>query len=139
MANLKSQTKNVTNSKIYADLDFKFKPHPVTGDVTIKYDSDAVRRAVRNLVLTNFYERPFKPSLGASLRNQLFELGSHRSKNRLSKRIVELIETFEPRVSDVKVVLGDYMDSNELAVTVFYNIRQSTQGQELEFTVTRTR
>ena len=44
MAQLKSETKNVANTKLYADIDFRFKPHPVTGDVTIKYDSDSVRR-----------------------------------------------------------------------------------------------
>ena len=62
MADLKSEAKNVASTKRYADIDFRFKPHPVTGDVTIKYDSDAITRAVRNIVLTNFYERPFTPS-----------------------------------------------------------------------------
>ena len=98
MADLKSEAKNVANSRIYSDIDFRFKPHPITGDVTIKYDSDAIRRSVRNIVLTNFYERPFKPSLGSSLRNQLFEMTTDRKVRRLADRIQKIIEDFEPRV-----------------------------------------
>ena len=110
MAQLKSETKNVANTKLYADIDFRFKPHPVTGDVTIKYDSDSVRRAVRNIVLTNFYERPFKPSLGSSIRNQLFELNSDRKVRQLAKRMQKTVETYEPRVENVKVLLSDVLD-----------------------------
>ena len=139
MADLKSQGQNVAETKLYADIEFRFKPHTVTGDVTIKYDTDAIRRAVRNIVLTNFYERPFKPSLGSSLRNQLFELNTDRKVRRLAKRVQKIIEDFEPRVENVKVLLGDVSDRNEMNVTIFYNIKNSTQGQELDFTVNRSR
>ena len=139
MAQLKSQTKNVENTKLYADIDFRFKPHPVTGDVTIKYDSDSVRRAVRNIVLTNFYERPFKPSLGSSIRNQLFELNSDRKVRQLAKRMQKTVESFEPRVENVKVILSDVLDNNEINVTIFYNIKNGSQHQEMDFTVNRAR
>jgi len=139
MADLKSEAKNVASTKRYADIDFRFKPHPVTGDVTIKYDSDAITRSVRNIVLTNFYERPFKPSLGSSIRNQLFELGTDRKVNRMAKKVQKVIEDFEPRVENVKVLLGDVSDRNELNVTIFYNIKNSAQTQEMDFTVNRAR
>jgi phage baseplate assembly protein W len=139
MADLKSEAKNVASTKRYADIDFRFKPHPVTGDVTIKYDSDAITRAVRNIVLTNFYERPFKPSLGSSIRNQLFELSTDRKVNRMAKKVQKVIEDFEPRVENVKVLLGDVSDRNELNVTIFYNIKNSAQTQEMDFTVNRAR
>ena len=139
MADLKSQGQNVAESKLYADIDFRFKPHPVTGDVTIKYDTDAIRRAVRNIVLTNFYERPFKPSLGSSIRNQLFELGSDRKIRRMQSKISKTIESLEPRVEKVKVTLSDVSDRNELSVNIFYNIKNSAQHQEMDFTVTRAR
>jgi len=139
MADLKSQSKNVSEPKLYADIDFRFKPHPLTGDVTIKYDSDAIRRAVRNIVLTNFYERPFKPSLGSSIRNQLFELGSDRKIRRMQSKISKTIESLEPRVEKVKVTLSDVSDRNELSVNIFYNIKNSAQHQEMDFTVTRAR
>ena len=139
MADLKSEAKNVASTKRYADIDFRFKPHPVTGDVTIKYDSDAITRAVRNIVLTNFYERPFKPSLGSSIRNQLFELSTDRKVNRMAKKVQKVIEDFEPRVENVKVLLGDVSERNELNDTKFYNIKNSAQTQEMDFTVNRAR
>ena len=139
MADLKSEAKNVANSRIYSDIDFRFKPHPITGDVTIKYYSDAIRRSVRNIVLTNFYERPFKPSLGSSLRNQLFEMTTDRKVRRLAVRVQKIIEDFEPRVENVKVQFGEVSDRNELDVTIFYNIKNNSQGQELDFTVSRAR
>ena len=139
MADLKSQGQNVAETKLYADIDFRFRPHPITGDVTIKYDTDAIKRAVRNIVLTNFYERPFKPSLGSSLRNQLFEMTTDRKVRRLADRIQKIIEDFEPRVENVKVQFGEVSDRNELDVTIFYNIKNSSQGQELDFTVSRAR
>ena len=107
-------------------FNLRFRPHLECGhipkkrvDVTIKYDTDAIRRAVRNIVLTNFYERPFKPSLGSSLRNQLFELNTDRKVRRLAKRVQKIIEDFEPRVENVKVLLGDVSDRNEMNVTIF--------------------
>ena len=139
MADLKSEAKNVANSRIYSDIDFRFKPHPITGDVTIKYDSDAIRRSVRNIVLTNFYERPFKPSLGSNIRNQLFENNSPRAQNRSASKIKKIIEDFEPRVQNVKIAFGEVSDRNELNITIFYNIKNSAQGQEMDFTITRAR
>tara|TARA_B100001559_G_scaffold236717_1_gene199720 strand:- start:49 stop:468 length:420 start_codon:yes stop_codon:yes gene_type:complete len=139
MADLKSQGQNVAETKLYADIDFRFRPHPITGDVTIKYDTDAIKRAVRNIVLTNFYERPFKPSLGSSLRNQLFEMTTDRKVRRLADRIQKIIEDFEPRVENVRVQFGEVSDRNELDVTIFYNIKNNSQGQELDFTVSRAR
>ena len=139
MADLKSQGQNVAETKLYADIDFRFRPHPITGDVTIKYDTDAIKRAVRNIVLTNFYERPFKPSLGSSLRNQLFEMTTDRKVRRLADRIQKIIEDFEPRVENVKVQFGEVSDRNELDVIIFYNIKNNSQGQELDFTVSRAR
>ena len=59
--------------KIYSDLDFMFKPLPVTKDIALRYDDQAVIRSVINLLLTNFYERPFQPNLGCNIRRLLFE------------------------------------------------------------------
>ena len=58
----------------FTDIDTNMKNHPQTGDVVLKYDLNAIKRAVRNLVSTNPYERPFKPGLGVNLRGMLFEL-----------------------------------------------------------------
>ena len=129
--------KNVAIKEAYRDLDLFFTAHPITGDVATKSDSDAVRRAVRNIVMTNYYERPFKPSLGGNIRGLLFELDTDRKLNRAKKRLTQAIEDFEPRVQNVRCVFQS--KDNSLDVTVFYNIKNGLSNQELQFTVNRTR
>ena len=134
---VKPNSKNVAIKSAYKDLDLMFTAHPITGDVATKSDSDAVRRAVRNIVMTNYYERPFKPSLGANIRGLLFELDTDRKLNRAKRRLAEAIEDFEPRVEKVRCVFQS--EGNSLDVTVFYNIKNGLSNQELQFTVNRTR
>jgi len=62
-----------TLQKIYSDIDFTFTKKPVTADVALSYDSQAVIRSIRNLLLTRHYERPFNPDLGGNIDNVLFE------------------------------------------------------------------
>jgi phage baseplate assembly protein W len=130
--------KTVATKNLYSDMDIALKPHPVTGDITTKTDTDAIRRAVRNIVLTNKYERPFKPNFGGSIRNLLFELDTDRKVNRMKSTMKEVIETFEPRVKNVTVLFGE-VERNEMEVTVFYNITDGVKNQDLTFTVTRAR
>ena len=134
---VKSKSKNVATPNAYKDLDLAFTPHPITGDVATKSDSDAVRRAVRNIVMTNYYERPFKPSLGANIRGLLFELDTDRKLNRARRRLAEAIEDFEPRVNNVRCLFNT--EGNSLDVTIFYNIKNGLSNQELHFTVDRVR
>ena len=130
--------KTVANKNIYSDMDITMRAHPVTGDVTLKTDTDAIRRAVRNIVLTNKYKRPFKPNFGGSIRNMLFELDTDRKVRRMQRTLVETIEKFEPRVSNVSVRFDD-VDNNNMDVTVFYNINEGVPNNDLTFTVTRAR
>ena len=134
-----NQSKQVATSKhAYSDLDLLFRKHPQTGDVVVKTDAEAVKRSVRNIVLTNHYERPFKPGFGGSLRNLLFELNTSRQLQKAQRRIKKLIETFEPRVHNVDVRLSD-VDSNEIALSVYYAIKNGVKRQSMEMTITRAR
>ena len=132
-----NKSKNVAIKEAYSDLDLLFKAHPISGDVTVKTDADAVKRAVKNIVLTNYYERPFKPSLGGNIRGMLFELDTDRKLNRAKKRLAQAIEDFEPRVENVKCKFDT--SGNRLDVIVFYNIKNGLSSQELQFTVNRKR
>ena len=88
----------ITARKCYTDIDLNLTPHPSSKDLTLKYDKDAVKRSLRNIMLTNDYERPFKPNFGANLRAQLFELADDITKYEIRKQITEAIEDYEPRV-----------------------------------------
>jgi phage baseplate assembly protein W len=126
--------------KYFADLDLKFASNPVTKDVSIKYDSDAIRRAVKNLVLTDNFERPFKPGIGANIRAILFELTDDDLTDEIALRVTNLLDNFEPRIEDVRVeVSEDALDSNALNVTIYYNIKNDPRPQELDVVVNRIR
>ena len=134
---VKPNSKNVAIKEAYKDLDLNFMAHPITGDVTTKADSEAVKRAVKNIVLTNYYERPFKPSLGGNIRGLLFELNTDRQLNRARDRLADTITALEPRVENVRCKFDT--SGNSLNVIIFYNIKNGLTGQEVEFNITRAR
>ena len=119
-----NNAKVVATKNNYRDLDLLFKAHPITGDVTTRSDVEAVKRSVKNIILTNNYERPFKPGFGGSIRDLLFELNTARKIRKVEKRIVDMLETFEPRISNIQVRVGD-TDTNAVYMQVFYTIKNT--------------
>ena len=95
---LKNQNK-ITARRWYTDIDLNITPHPSSGDLVLKQDKDAVKRSIRNIMLTNHYERPFKPNFGANLRSLLFELADDITKMEIRQQIDEALQNFEPRVA----------------------------------------
>ena len=138
MADIVSKAKIVTSPDVYSDLNLLFTAHPITKDVTRLLDSDAVKRSVKNIVLTNYYERPFKPALGGGVRNLLFELDTDRRLDRARSQLRKTIEIFEPRVFNV-IVEFSRLDTNEMQITIYYTISNTMPRQEVEFTIRRTR
>lgn len=131
--------KNVAK-KYFTDLDLKFGANPVTRDVNLKSDSDAIRRAVKNLVLTDNFERPFKPGIGANIRGLLFELTGEDLVDEVELRIKKLLRNFEPRIDNIKIVASeDTLDSNELAVSIYYDIKNDPRPQQLDIILNRIR
>lgn len=126
-----------TATSEYTDIDLLFKPHPITGDVTIKKDDAAVKRAVKNILLSNFYERPFKPGFGSGLNNALFELDTDRKIRRLGSIVQESIEKLEPRVTNVQIKM--FVRENTIDMTVHFDIVHGSRNQETKITVNRIR
>jgi len=135
---IKNESSTIVSKNLWKDLDLLFRVHPVTGDVVTRTDVEAVKRSVKNIVLTNKYERPFKPNFGTSLRELLFELNTSRQLKKVQRRIKETLEKTEPRIMNVSVLLSND-DSNEVNITIIYDIKNSIRNQEQEFTVTRAR
>jgi len=133
-----NNAKVVATKNNYRDLDLLFKAHPITGDVTTRSDVEAIKRSVKNIVLTNHYERPFKPGFGGSLRDLLFELNTDRKIRKVQERIANTIKNFEPRVDAVSTIISNN-DSNEINVQIFYTIKNTRRQQDVEFTITRAR
>tara|TARA_Y100001937_G_scaffold102619_1_gene141152 strand:- start:4376 stop:4801 length:426 start_codon:yes stop_codon:yes gene_type:complete len=124
MANYDSQqTNNSTRSnRIYSDLNLNFTKNPATKDVARLTDVEAVKRAVRNLILTNRFERPFHPEIGSSIRDLLFELITPLNAVLLQDRIEEVIENFEPRAVVQQVMVQDEIDRNRYKVTISFYV-----------------
>ena len=135
---IKNESSTIVSKNLWKHLDLLFRVHPVTGDVVTRTDVEAVKRSVRNIVLTNKYERPFKPNFGTSLRELLFELNTSRQLKKVQRRIKETLEKTEPRIMNVSVLLSNN-DSHEVNITIVYDIKNSIRNQEQEFTVTRAR
>ena len=134
----KTNTINSATKESYTDVDIMFTAHPVSKDVTTKKDADAVKRSVRNILLTNNYERPFKPNFGANLRGQLFELQGIGAKRRIVGDIKEALYALEPRVRNVRVAIGEN-NRNNIDVMVQYDIINGLGRDSIDFTVTRVR
>lgn len=120
----------------YLDIDLLFKNRP-SGDIFKKADAAAVRQAVKNLVLTNHFEKPFDPFFGGDVRNMLFELADDQTATEVRSEIIEAIEAYEPRakIVDVKVTLAP--DHNDAKVTIIFNVINTEE--EVVFTVTLSR
>ena len=133
---LKANASNVATKDLYKDMDITFERHPITDDITVKKDVDAVKRSLKNIVLTNHFERPFKPNFGANLRTRLFEISDGELGSQTMKSIGKAIMTLEPRIKNINIVVGD---NNTLDVTIFFEVHNIHQQQELGFSVSRVR
>ena len=134
----KPNSKATSIKNEYSDIDIMFTAHPISGDITTKKDSDAVKRAVRNIILTNDYERPFKPNFGANLRAQLFELQGIGSKKRIASDISDALSALEPRIRNVNVSFGEEK-ANSINVRISYTIINGLGQSAVDFTVNRVR
>ena len=128
----------ITARRWYTDIDLNITPHPSSGDLVLKYDKEAIKRSIRNIMQTNNYERPFKPSFGANLRGLLFELADDVTKFEIRRQIEDAIMSFEPRVR-ITTILLDSTGFNNLHVTVNYGIVGVEEPQEVQVILERVR
>ena len=116
------------STKVYKDISLSFARHPVTGDIAKLTDSDAVKRSVRNLIQTDFYERPFHPEIGSDIRKTLFEPVDASTAQMLSVYVEECIVNFEPRVELISVKVDANIDRNAYNITIEFYLVNSPDG-----------
>jgi len=127
------------NTRTFSDLDLNFRANPNTGDVGKKFDENAIKQSVKNLVQTNFYERPFHPEIGSQVRGLLFEPYSPMLDAMLTRAIVDTITNYEPRVELVEVDVRSNPDNNSVYVSVTFKIINTERPIVVDFILTRTR
>lgn len=133
------QARNVSKKKPHRDLDLSLKIHPIRKDIIPLKDDAAIKNAIRNLLITNFYERPFADDLGANLRGLLFEPAGIITNIELRSNIRDVIEKYEPRVSVTSIDITDNIPRNEYLIEVFFNIKGINVEQVVEIPLRRLR
>ena len=137
MAQFNSKNKaSRTARRWFTDIDINMKIHPESKDMVLKYDLQSISRALKNLLLTNHYDRPFKPSIGLNLRSMLFELDITHTKV-LENEIIDLIKNYEPRASITSVMAASR--GHSLNVLIVYAIGNDPSPHELDLTLERVR
>jgi phage baseplate assembly protein W len=126
-------------TKIYSDIDFTFTKKPVTADVALSYDTQAVIRSIRNLLSTKNYERPFNPDLGSNMDSILFENFSPLTALDLEKEITVMIKNYEPRAILQNVTVNPQEDKNAYNVALTFFIENATQPTTVTLLLERNR
>ena len=127
-------------SRSFKDISLSFKAHPVTKDITILKNENAIKRSVRNLVQTIPTERFFNSLLGSDVRSSLFGFVDFGTASVIEKQIRITIENFEPRVDNLRIDVTPRPDDNEFEVTVVFDIvGQDLPTQDFSFILQATR
>lgn len=112
---------NITNTSI--DLDINFDRNPLSGDVALRKDEEAIKRSLRNLLLYRKGEKPFHPEIYSGIQDMLFELTDPVTVAEMRNRIGNMIKAYEPRVTSAAVEVVDVIDKNEVRITIRFTIR----------------
>ena len=132
-------SKSKRNSRKFSDIDLNFTRNQITNDIIKVEDVIAVKRAVKNLVQTNFYERPFQPELGCGVRELLFENFTPMTKVFLQNKIQEVLVNYEPRIDLQSVKVDDDQDNSRLVVDIYFYVVGSPGPQQVTTFLQRLR
>ena len=119
--NLQKSTLISSRTVDYLDIDLTFAKRP-SGDVYKKKDAAAVKQSIKNLPLTDFYEKPFQPFYGANLRAMLFELADEDTEDEVEENIRNAINKYEPRAEILTITVNVLPDQNDMRVSVYFKI-----------------
>jgi hypothetical protein len=127
-------------SRAFKDISLSFTPHPITKDLTILKNENAIKKSVRNLVQTIPTERFFNSAIGSEVRDSLFDFVDFGTASVIQNQIQITLENFEPRIDNVSVEVTPKPETNEFEVTVFFTIvGQDIPIQEFTFMLEATR
>lgn len=128
-------TPQTNTEEFYSDFQTNFTIHPIKKDLTRLVNEDSVKRSIKNILLTNYYERRFRPRFGANIRKYLFDNITPLTLRAIQSDITNAINTYEPRANiiDIKVSAGS--DNNEVDVTITFTTINRLQPVLLSATI----
>ena len=132
-------TINIDSTRNFLDLDLNFAIHPIRKDIN-KYKAEyAVINSVKNLILTNHYEKPFRPQVGSNIRRLLFENIDSIIAAQIERAVTETIENFEPRVSVSSITAIPDPDNNRYNLRLEFFVINQTSPITINFFLERIR
>ena len=136
--NLGSKTILTSRTKTSKDIDLSFTKK-LSGDVFKKEDAAAVKQAVKNLLMTNFSEKPFLPRFGGNLNSLLFALNTDIDDEDLEEQIINAIEIYEPRAKVTNITSNLNDDDHQIKVTVTFRVINTNETVTTNIDLTRLR
>ena len=133
------KSSNIATNSVYSDLNLLMPLHPILKDIPPLKDIEAVKQSVKNLVLTNFFERPFHPEIGGNVTSKLFEPADKFTAIEIRDEIKEVLKNYEPRVNGVNVEVFDNLDANAFLVNIAFNVIYLQAETEVSFNLQRLR
>ena len=122
-----------------SDLDINFDRNPLSGDVAMRRDEEAIKRSLKNLILLKRNEKPFHPEIYSGILDMLVELVDPLTVIEVKKRISDTIRNYEPRVNTAVVDVADVIDKNEIRITIHFTIKNVQRVFSTTVAVTRLR
>jgi len=127
-------------SRAFKDISLSFAMHPVTKDLTVLKNENAIKRSIRNIVQTIPSERFFQPYLGSEVKSSLFEFVDFGTASLLEKQIEIAVKNFEPRVENPRIKVEPTPDSNAFQIDIYYRIvGQDIPPQQFTYILEATR
>lgn len=130
---------STNNTRTFVDVDLSFIKNPNTGDISLKRGENAIKGAVKNLIMTNHYERLFHSEIGSSVKGMLFENPSPAVSAILRQEIGDVIRNFEPRAEIIDIDVQFEPDKHSCDVSITFRIINTIEPIRLEFTLKRVR
>ena len=134
---MKNQTTQNTN--LYKDIDFNLTKHPLTNDVAVKSDANAIEQSLKSLLATSYYERFFQPEVGSNIRAILFEPADPITATDLRSAISNLIRNYEPRVNLINITIEDNSERNAYNIMLTYSFANAPSPVTLKVLLERLR
>lgn len=126
-------------SRQFSDINLLFSIHPATADINKKFDEEAIKASVKNLISTRNYERPFHPEIGCQVYSLLFNNFNSITKQVMKRTISDVIEKFEPRVQLLDVIIRERPDNNAVDLDVIFRVINTEKPITLRTAITRVR
>ena len=112
----------ITKDRVYSDIDLTLEARPADGDIYKKLDAAAVKQSIKNILLTNFYEKPYRPTFGGNLGGLLFDLMDDTTGDAMVQQILDALKRYEPRAQVLQLDVDATPDYNDVTVRLEFRV-----------------